>query len=95
MRRATKLRPEPLAQVEVLVLFSPALQTGVGRVNADACAKATHGWLTLDVYGTPGTGEHTGKPVLEDMRLECNGEDIEALLPVDVVNRIADYVLQN
>ena len=87
-------RPEPLAQVELLVLFHPAMQ-GIGsrRVSAETCARATQGWLTLDVYGNPGLSDLTGRPVMEDMRLELNGEDIESLLPDSVVNHVADYVL--
>jgi hypothetical protein len=87
-------RPEPLAQVEVLVLFHPDLQTiGSHRVPAEICARATQGWLTLDVYGYPSTSDLTGRPVMEDMRLEINGEDIESLLPDSIVNHVADYVL--
>lgn len=88
-------RPEPLAQVEILVLFHPDLQTiGSRRVPAETCARATQGWLTLDVYGYPGTSDLTGCAVMEDMRLELNGEDIESLLPDGVVNHVADYVLE-
>ena len=87
-------RPEPLTQVEVLLLFHPLLQEGCAhRVPAEVCAKATQGWLTLDVYGKPGTSDLTGRPVMEDMRLEIGGEDIESLLPDTIVNQVADYVL--
>ena len=86
-------RPEPLAQVELLLLFNPGLQTGSRRVTAETCACATQGWLTLDVYGRRGVSELTGRPVMEDMRLEVRGEDIEALLPDGIVNEVADYLL--
>ena len=88
-------RPEPLAQVEVLLLFHPSFQgTGSHRAPAETCARATQGWLTLDVYGRPGLSDLTGRPVMEDMRLEVAGEDIEPLLPDGIVNRVADYLLQ-
>ena len=88
-------RPEPLAQVELLVLFHPTLQTmGSRRVSAETCARATQGWLTLDVYGYPSSSDFTGRRLMEDMRLELNGEDIEALLPDSIVNHIADYVIE-
>ena len=91
---APRVRPQPIAQVELLVLFHPALQ-GIGsrRVPAEICAQAAQGWLTLDVYGNPGASDLTGRPVMEDMRLEVNGEDIESLLPDAIVNRVAEYVL--
>jgi len=86
---------EPLTQVEVLVLFHPDLQfIGNRRVSAETCARATQGWLTLDVYGYPVTSDFTGRSVMEDMRLEINGENVEALLPDSIVNRVADYVLE-
>jgi len=90
----TRPRPEPMAQVELLVLFHPAMQ-GIGsrRVSAEICAHATQGWLTLDVYGHPGVSDLTGRHVMEDMRLELNGEDIESLLPDAIANHVADYVL--
>jgi hypothetical protein len=41
-------RTEPLAQVEVLVLFHPDLQfIGNHRVSAETCARATQGWLDV------------------------------------------------
>ena len=86
-------RPEPLAQVELLLLFHPALQGCSHHVPAETCAQATQGWLTLDVYGRPGLSDLTGRPVMEDMRLEANGEDIESLLPDGIVNEVADYLL--
>ena len=86
-------RPEPLAQVELLLLFHPALQGASRRVSAEACALAAQGWLTLDVYGRPGLSDLTGRSVMEDMRLEVGGEDIEALLPDGIVNEVADYIL--
>lgn len=93
---APRSRPEPLAQVEVLVLFHPDLQfIGTRRVPAETCSRATQGWLTLDVYGYLGTSDLTGRRVMEGMRLELNGEDIESLLPDSIVNRVADYVLDN
>ena len=88
-------RPEPLAQVELLLLFDPSFQGGsTRRVPAETCARATQGWLTLDVYGKPGLSDLTGRPVMEDMRLEVAGEDIEPLLPDGIVTRVADYLLQ-
>lgn len=87
------LRPGPYAQVELLLLFHPSLQTGAQRAAPEACGRATQGWITLDVYGTPGVSELTGRPVMEDMRLEAHGEDIEHLLPDGIVNEVADYLL--
>lgn len=99
MHAATPLkpptRPEPLAQVELLLLFHPALQTGGQRAAPEVCARATQGWVTLDVYGRPGVSEFTGRPVMEDMRLEAHGEDIEHLLPDGIVNEVADYLLRD
>ena len=87
-------RPEPLAQVELLLLFHPALQNcGNHRVPAETCALAAQGWLSLDVYGRPGISDLTGRSVMEDMRLEIAGEDVEALLPDGIVNEVADYLL--
>jgi|SRR5579859_2975158 len=87
-------RPRPLTQVEVLLLFHPRLQDGgPKRVAAEAYADAAQGWLTLDVYGRRGISELSGAPVMEDLRLEAGGEDIEALLPDGIVNEVADYVL--
>ncbi|MGE5624827.1 MAG: hypothetical protein ACM3ZT_04690 [Bacillota bacterium] len=92
--RPAPLHPEPLAQVEVLLLFDPTLQTGgAGRVPPEACASASQGWLTLDVYGNRGISEIAGRPIMENLRLETHGEDIEALLPDGIVNDVADYVL--
>jgi|SRR5215469_4375325 len=87
-------RPEPYAQVELLLLFHPRLQAaGPRKVPAETCAAATQAWLSLDVYGNPALSELTGKPILEDMRLETGGADIEALLPDTIVNEVADYLL--
>lgn len=89
-------RPSPLAQVEVLLLFHPQMQGGGPRKVPDQlCARATQGWLTLDVYGHRRRSEFTGFPILEDMRLEVGGEDIESLLPDGIVNEVADYVLKD
>lgn len=89
-------RPLPLAQVEVLLLFHPQMQSGAARrVPTGLCASATQGWLTLDVYGHRRSSEFTGLPILEDMRLEAGGEDIESLLPDGIVNEVADYVLKD
>ena len=33
--------------------------------------------------------------MLEDLRLEVQGADIEALLPDGIVNEVADYVLDD
>jgi hypothetical protein len=83
-----------MAQVEVLMLFHPELQGGpAGRVPAELCGRATQAWLTLDVRGRRGVSDLTGRPILEDMRLEAGGEDIEPLLPDGIVNEVADYVL--
>lgn len=94
-RPAPSVRPEPLAQVELLLLFHPLLQAGGSRASPEACARATQSWLTLDVYGKPGVSEFTGRPVMEDMRLEVQGEDIEPLLPDGIVNEVADYLLRD
>ena len=87
-------RCEPLTQVELLLLFHPNLQLGgAKRVAAETCARATQGWLTLDVYGNRAISEITGRPIMENLRLEVDGEDIEPLLPDGIVNEVADYVL--
>jgi len=62
---------------------------------AELCASATQGWLTLDVYGRRASSDCTGLPIIEGMRLEVGGEDIESLLPDGIVNEVADYVLQD
>jgi hypothetical protein len=86
----------PVAQVEVLLLFHPEMQSGgPRRVSAELCTRAAQGWLTLDVYGRRGASEFTGRPILEDLRLEVDGEDIESLLPDGIVNEVADYVLKD
>jgi len=84
---------EPLAQVEILLLFHPCLQGGPRRTAPEHIAGASRAWLTLDVYGTRGASELTGRPILEDLRLETDGEDLEALLPDEIVHEIAAYVL--
>lgn len=87
-------RHPPLAQVEVLLLFHPELQRGAPRrLPAEVCDRASQAWLTLDVHGKRGESELTGKPIMEDLRLEVDGEDIEVILPDRIVNDIADYVL--
>jgi hypothetical protein len=89
-------RRTPLAQVEVLLLFHPQMQgSGTRKVPDQLRARATQGWLTLDVHGRRGSSGFTGLPVLEDMRLEVDGEDIESLLPDGIVNEVADYVLKD
>ncbi|HSN17534.1 MAG TPA: hypothetical protein VLV87_04935 [Gammaproteobacteria bacterium] len=86
----------PLTQVEVLLLFHPRLQGGSpGHISLQDCSEATQGWLTLDVYGRRGISELNGRPVMEEMRLETGGEDIEALLPDVIVNEVADYALDD
>jgi hypothetical protein len=86
----------PLAQVEVLLLFHPEMQSGgPRRVPPELYARATPGWLTLDVYGRRASSELTGLPVVEDMRLELDGEDIEPMLPDGIVNEVADYILKD
>lgn len=82
-----------LAQVEVLVLFHPLMQSGGHRVPAETCAKATQGWISVDVHGRIGKSDLTGLPCIEDMRLEHQGEDIEAQLPENVVQALSDYVI--
>ncbi len=87
-------RRQPLAQVEVLLLFHPELQRGMSRrACAETCARTSQAWLTLDVHGSRGASGITGRPVMEDMRLELHSQDIEALLPDGIVNDIADYLL--
>jgi len=86
----------PLAQIEVLLLFHPEMQSGAPRrISPELCTRATQGWLTLDVYGRRGSSEFTDLPILEDLRLEVDGEDVESLLPDGIVNEVADYVLQD
>jgi hypothetical protein len=86
---------KPLAQVEVLMLFHPSMQTGgPHKVQPDEVVRATQGWLTVDVHGKRGISELTGRPILEDMRLETGGEDIEALLPSNMVEEIQTYTLE-
>ena len=93
-QRSPGSRPEPYGQVELLILFHPRLQVpGLRRVPAETCAAAAQAWLTLDVYGKPALSELTGKPVLEDLRLEAGGTDLETLLPDTIVNEVADYLL--
>lgn len=85
---------EPLAQVEVLLTFHPALQTG-GPRNVAIPVNAMHGYMTVDVYGRRGTSEFTGLPILEDSRFEVNGEDIEDKLPDNIIQGIVEYVLND
>ena len=86
---------EPVTQVEVLLLFHPRFQSiGPRRVSAEACAGAAQGWLTLDVYGRRGVSEFTGRAIMENLRLESRGRDLEAVLPEGIVNEVADYVLE-
>lgn len=86
-------RPRPLAQVEVLLLFHPRVQTGgTRRVSVDICARATQGWLTWDVYGDGGLSEIAARPVMENLRLEAGGADLEPLLLDGIVSEVADYV---
>lgn len=93
-QRSAGSRPDPYGQVELLILLHPRLQVpGLRRVPAETCAASTQAWLTLDVYGHRALSELTGKPVLEDLRLEAGGSDIEALLPDTIVNEVADYLL--
>lgn len=93
-QRSAGSRPEPYGQVELLILFHPRLQVaGRHRVPAETCTATTQAWLTLDVYGNPALSDLTGKPVLEDLRLESGGTDLEALLPDTIVNEVADYLL--
>ena len=88
-------RPEPVAQVEVLLLFHPRFQSiSPRRVSAEACAGAAQGWLTLDIYGRRGVSEFTGRPVMENLRIEAGGQDLESLLPEGIVNEVAEYILE-
>jgi len=91
--RAALFRRQPLDQVEVLLLFHPRLQDGACKLDPGLCAAASRGWLTLDVYGRRGISEITGRPIMENLRLEAGGEDLEPLLPDGIVNDVADYVL--
>lgn len=92
--RALRTR-DLLAQVELLVLFHPSMQSGGASPVKAMPANCTQGWLTVDVHGVIAKSELTGLPCLEDMRLEVDGEDIEEKLPPSVVEAIADYVLDN
>lgn len=86
-------RKEPLAQVELLILFHPSMQSGgPRRVPASQCESATQAWWTVEVFGRIGTSELSGLPIIEDLRLEAGGEDIEAVLPDSLVNEIVEYV---
>ena len=67
--------------------------SGKPLVPAEACADASQGWLTLDVYGQRSISEITGRPVMENLRLKAGGEDLEPLLPDGIVTEVADYVL--
>jgi hypothetical protein len=84
-----------LAQVELLVLFHPSMQTGgVNKPPETTYPKATHCWITASVYGRPGRSDLTKKPVIEDMRVEtADGEDLEPMLSDSMITDIADYVL--
>lgn len=85
-----------LAEVELLVLFSPAMQSG-GHQKPPHSAMDTsaHCWMVARVYGRPGYSDLSRKPVVEDMRVEDgDGNDIEPLLSEAMVNEIADYVLK-
>jgi hypothetical protein len=63
-------------------------------VPSELCAHAAQGWLTLDVYGHPALSELTGQPILESLRLEVDGVDIEPMLPDGIVNEVAGYVIK-
>lgn len=93
-RHATPVRPArpaPLAQVEVLLTFHPALQSG-GPRNVTIPPGATHQWLTVDVHGRIAKGELTGRqPVVEDMDLRVGDEDVNELLE-PLADEIASYV---
>lgn len=82
---------EPLAQVELLVLFHPVMQSGgAGRVT-EVPRNCSQQWVTVDVFGKIGRGEISGKPVVEDMDLEIAGEDANALLE-PLADEISYYV---
>ena len=87
-------RREPLAQVELLVLFHPLMQSGGNRPVAIPPANATQGWMTVDVHGRIGRDEE-GARTIEDMRLEVQGEDVESKLPQAVVDGLVQYVLND
>ena len=81
-----------LAQVEVLVLFSPGLQGGGPRIPAQLPANRTHMWLTVDVHGR--ITRNGDRHVVEDLRMENCGQDVSELLE-PLSNEIADYVSDN
>lgn len=83
-------RPVPLAQVEVLLTFHPALQSG-GPRNVTIPPGATHQWLTVDVHGRIAKGELTGQPVVEDVDLRVGDEDVNEILE-PLADEIASYV---
>lgn len=92
---ARKLPSDYLMDVEVLVLFSPRMQTGgPGMPDAEVMAKASHCWITAHVSGRHATSELTGRPCIEDFRIEdSDGEDLEPRLTDSILEDIADYVL--
>lgn len=47
---------------------------------------------TWDVYGDGGLSEIAGRPVMENLRLEAGGADLEPLLLDGIVSEVADYV---
>lgn len=83
-----------LAEVEILMLFSPKLQIGGPRKPpADDMVMARHGYMTAQVYGNPGISDLTRTPIIEDLRVEVNGVDIEALIPDAIAEEITAYVM--
>lgn len=87
--------PDFIAQVDLLVCFSPLMQRGDSRKPGDeAYHKASSCWVTANVYGTPARGEVTDNLVIEDMRVETDsGMDLEPLLTEAVLDDIGAYVL--
>ena len=83
-----------VAEVEILLLFSPKLQQGGAKMPpVEDMQRATHGWMTVQVYGTPAIGEISRRPVLEDLSIEADGEDIQDILPDQMVDDIESYVM--
>lgn len=85
-------KAELLGELDLLVVFSPRLQA-VTKLPMELPLGSARAWLSVQVFGTPGISDLTQKPIVEDMRIEVNGEDIESLLPDDIVNALANYVL--
>lgn len=83
-------KPEPLAQIELLVLFHPTMQSG-GTNETNIPRNCAQQWLTVDVFGRIAKGELTGKPVVEDMTLMYGDGDVTELLE-PLADEIANYI---